>query len=252
MSARASNPVRCRVKRAILVMSVSVVLGLLTTVAIAWSCSLLSELSTASTLISSTEHVDNTLWRTSGVRYGFGHERESFLISDMRVDGASGNWRLHYGSPGSASVSADSVQLTGASISPTVPTEFGEIDRAGWPFRALESINHDRARITAPRLTISFSSSRQGIDHGLVIDGVPGSLTSDWRALPLKPIWTGLVLNVLIFGALWFGMMVAVRAGVRRSRRRAGCCAECGYDLRGNTGQRCPECGTESPVGASR
>jgi len=34
-----------------------------------------------------------------------------------------------------------------------------------------------------------------------------------------------------------------VRQCVRRQRCETGCCAECGYDLRGLTETRCPECG---------
>jgi hypothetical protein len=30
---------------------------------------------------------------------------------------------------------------------------------------------------------------------------------------------------------------------IRRRRRQRGLCLDCGYDLRGNTSQRCPECG---------
>jgi len=48
-------------------------------------------------------------------------------------------------------------------------------------------------------------------------------------------LWTPLSICVLV------GAVVASRWKVAR----AGCCAECGYDLRGNVSGRCPECGTD-------
>ena len=55
---------------------------------------------------------------------------------------------------------------------------------------------------------------------------------------------TAIALNV---GALcMIGWVIAVRATNRRARRRlSGGCVWCGYDLRGNTSGRCPECGRE-------
>lgn len=48
---------------------------------------------------------------------------------------------------------------------------------------------------------------------------------------------------------LWLGVR-GRRRSARRRRIRRGLCRQCGYDLRGGTSGRCPECGTDSqPAG---
>lgn len=49
----------------------------------------------------------------------------------------------------------------------------------------------------------------------------------------------------LVVIPLWFAFlsMHAFRAWGNRSRIAAGCCKNCGYDLRQNVSGRCPECG---------
>jgi hypothetical protein len=70
--------------------------------------------------------------------------------------------------------------------------------------------------------------------------------------VPLRPIWSGLVIDVLV----WCGLIAAVPVAwtqvrriapwVSRSHRRAtrGQCFACGYPLGGS--ERCPECGTSA------
>ena len=57
--------------------------------------------------------------------------------------------------------------------------------------------------------------------------------------LYLIPLWIPLVFSG--------GPLVALRFVDRRRRRRAleGCCASCGYDLRGAAGKVCSECGAQ-------
>lgn len=63
------------------------------------------------------------------------------------------------------------------------------------------------------------------------------------RRLPLRPIWSGLLLDTSVFGACWFGVLFAP-GSVRRWRRRCrGRCPRCGYDLRHDLASGCPECG---------
>jgi hypothetical protein len=54
---------------------------------------------------------------------------------------------------------------------------------------------------------------------------------------------TELWLVGVISGAVCLSLLLPERSAfIRWRRRRAGCCAECGYDLRA-TPTRCPECG---------
>lgn len=60
-------------------------------------------------------------------------------------------------------------------------------------------------------------------------------------ALPVYPIWTGVVADTAVYGLLWWTLLFAPWAARRRWRRRRGRCMKCGYDLAGV--DRCPECG---------
>lgn len=74
-----------------------------------------------------------------------------------------------------------------------------------------------------------------------------------YRGLPLSPVWPGFAINSLLFGAAWLVLLRVAgvpawraAAGVllrKRVRRKAGLCPECGYDLRTGFVSGCPECG---------
>ncbi len=60
------------------------------------------------------------------------------------------------------------------------------------------------------------------------------------------PLWVLVAPTVVLTGAAWR------RDAIARRRAMAGCCAECGYDLRGlREGAVCPECGTGPARGGS-
>ncbi len=70
-------------------------------------------------------------------------------------------------------------------------------------------------------------------------------LTSWTGYLPLQVVWRGFVADSLLYAVGWFvpiGGIALARLGLRRYR---GKCLKCGYDLRGNSGGGCPECGWE-------
>jgi hypothetical protein len=107
---------------------------------------------------------------------------------------------------------------------------------AGWPAICLhaESIFD----------IMNFSPTARVWRNGYVIER--GSTVQPFTAivLPLGPVWKGLIINTLLFSAAWFALFAViskVRALLRRCR---GCCARCGYDLRGSNGDRCSECGS--------
>ena len=63
------------------------------------------------------------------------------------------------------------------------------------------------------------------------------------RALPYIPIPLGFVVNTLFYAA-FIGLSIAGRsAGRRVIRRKRGLCIKCGYDLRNVEHEKCPECG---------
>lgn len=105
---------------------------------------------------------------------------------------------------------------------------------AGWPARAWA-------------YEIEFASSR----HASIVGGInlaklqrTDTLSGPMvAALPIAPIWRGLVINTLAYmgGALSLVTISLIpRSLIRRSRRLAGRCVRCGY---GPIQSRCPECG---------
>ena len=61
------------------------------------------------------------------------------------------------------------------------------------------------------------------------------------KALPLLPLWPGLVVNAVVY-ALALGTTHRGFDYARRlARRRKGACIQCGYPMGGT--MRCPECG---------
>jgi len=76
------------------------------------------------------------------------------------------------------------------------------------------------------------------------------ALSRAWRALPYRPIWTGAVLNTLLFASVVWLILFLPGVVRRMERRRLGRCEVCGYDLRGAGHGVCPECGAGCEVGA--
>lgn len=108
---------------------------------------------------------------------------------------------------------------------------------SGWPRRALEG-----------RIEIDHTGSLR-FDHALELEQAPLGGPDQARCLPLKPVWGGLVLDTAFYGAAWLlvlGLAASPWSLRRLLRRRSGACEECAYDLRGTSGERCPECGWRS------
>jgi hypothetical protein len=133
----------------------------------------------------------------------------------------------------------------------------------GWPSAALGG-------------AIRFASRVEGLNYISEPDGI---LALEWRHdrrgratwsrpvrfLPFELIWPGFVINALFYAAIWFALFFGFASAKRTIRRARGRCPRCGYDLRGGvisdqrlamsgegaaSGERstvivagCPECG---------
>lgn len=106
---------------------------------------------------------------------------------------------------------------------------------AGWPMRSMRV----RCFVTHVPTVIHLEPARTGLV--LTKPARVRGFGSEVDALPLVPVWSGFVVNTIVWGAV--GMMVLMTPGwvVRRRRRKRGLCEGCGYP-RGDM-QVCPECG---------
>lgn len=121
----------------------------------------------------------------------------------------------------------------------------------GFPFRALRTSYYKGHR-----------DQEQG-DLDLVCDPVEWGITAsflthsgDQWVLPLRPVWPGFIMNVIVYTVAWIMLMtmmkgsyVVVSGYFRLSRGR---CARCGYMLVNVRSDVCPECGVAIPWNASR
>jgi hypothetical protein len=119
-------------------------------------------------------------------------------------------------------------------------------DARGWPWRAFgggfEATRADD-RVTSPQ---SIARSHFGIVVERRRDGDVDPYRT--RFVPLRPLWPGLLADILVFTLAWLAAFVLLLGPgtLRRSlRQHRGQCLSCGYDLRSIASQRCPECGAE-------
>lgn len=114
-------------------------------------------------------------------------------------------------------------------------------DQRGWPLPALTAQIIGTLDPAAPEpLTVRDS---------IMLTGPPRQRKNlaTVRALPLAPIWGGLVADSAFFTGSWWLALAAVARGVAYMRKRlvalSGLCPGCRYDLRGELATGCPECG---------
>jgi len=108
--------------------------------------------------------------------------------------------------------------------------------RAGWPYAAMEGWLEYQRTVFTPAFPPKY--------HFAIVDKkrvIQADRISVERMIPLRPIWPGFVMNWLFwslaFGLLWLAV-IAGRRFVRHLRRQ---CGSCGYPV--GTSPVCTECG---------
>lgn len=118
--------------------------------------------------------------------------------------------------------------------------------RSGWPMKCFEGDDW-RHMTLAPdtnlpnrQMIVAGQSTYKNLARVLP-DLIPLVTMSSGKYIPYGVVWGGLAINTLVYAIA----LLALYAGFvwLRNRRRvgAGCCRECGYQLKELT--RCPECG---------
>lgn len=195
--------------------------GLLTTIAVAWSSAALVDPTPAERIVDHTE-LEPWAWRTITTQTRLGHTRINRIVGGLNVADNQLTW--HEGASSQES--------------------YESITQAGFPLPALQCFNPAEVYIAVDRMTVQTNRSAGAprIKYGIEL---PRHTTgqSTWRALPLQPMWRGLIINTLVFAALWALLLFAGRGLIIARRAQRGWCIRCAYDLRGSESERCPECG---------
>ena len=125
-----------------------------------------------------------------------------------------------------------------------------EVSGRTWHPRRFHYASYNLA--TSGAVLTSITKSADTKDLGILLSG-DGNLRGNfgparWIAVPyLTPFLPAAALPTIMLIAAWR----------RRRRRQRGLCLACGYDLRGGSHERCPECGiapaepSATPVAAS-
>ena len=240
--------------------TICLILGVITTIAVAWACAVWSEatfgrmgtqVSTESTL----DFLKRAGWepKQRGKDWGYTHS-----IQEWRGYGAS-DWFVIE--------KAVRQQTSNLLINGVFNSEFciARISRFGWPLRSLAGGHLDpagngvvaatwlspwrpRARINLGGNPIDHRSETPMFNwqHSMSV-AVPKKLgpldlPAD-RRLPLQPIWIGFIIDLIFYAAVCLILILNASLLNRYRRLLRGRCPNCAYDLRGDSGGGCSECG---------
>jgi hypothetical protein len=102
----------------------------------------------------------------------------------------------------------------------------------------------------------STSPPRLGWLDFILIAGIFTAIAAfDWRSATGGDLGPVLVLNVVAIAASWAWVSVRsdrIKRWWKSTRHRRALCEHCGYDLRGNVTDACPECGYWRPEDPDR
>lgn len=84
-----------------------------------------------------------------------------------------------------------------------------------------------------------------GVRDGILFRATynPAGDVDEFQVLPLRPIWRGFLIDAVFYSAIWCTLFFGPRTIRRATRWKRGRCPSCGYDLQGALNTGCPECG---------
>lgn len=220
--------------RCIRVLLQPLLLGTVVALGVAWTCAIVIDagLGTCDEAVArepAGAHVTK-VWRCHGAivtmsawyRYADEEEPTPLSPSDIVPSWAVANW------------GPTQRYLDAKPVDKYYTNEWVWIDARGWPLPILFS-------------EVIVGGRSKSITSGLATTLEPSTYLGYYempRVLPTRPIWSNMFWSVAFYGAwLWIGCRI-VGLGRRQSRAWRGLCPSCGYNLRGETASRCPECGT--------
>ncbi len=249
------------------VVMVYLLLGFVTTWAVAWGLALLPPGDAYGTGDDSS--TVRSLGAATAYRGGLGSARKHYLFwGDSRFEFEPGVWELslfpdptghadwsilgrvaELGSSDNWGMQATGEKLEG-------PGTRVIDDARGFPFLAVWCTWATRPPRQVESGTWAWSDLRRDHLHGgfLLPDHVGQLLSGEekFRALPYYPIWSGLALNTAFYALLFFGFVRFVKGTRHLLRFRRGLCPMCKYDRVFDYSRPCPECGHQGGVGRTR
>ena len=224
-----------------------VVLGVVTTIIVAWLCALFS---------SPTVNLD--LSRGYDVRRTSGEEPRWYF---MRVDGL-GSTDFAASAPhfaeGSEAFAVDESLIprwslihdrtAGDVVNGVNGWPRGQVEMArGWPLRAMRTHRAAKHARGFDWMCILTPETAGPWRNGVLIQRWSPQGFDLWsaggRVLPLEPLAAGFAVDTALYAVAWW-MLLALPLSVRRTiRQRGGRCPACGYNLAAGGQTVCPECG---------
>ena len=208
--------------------------GAVVNVAVAWGCAIAIDIRfdgvklSKGVITSSEGHWEVTRVDRFGTTWVASTQSKSdfeeYFVTDTPPDAVIPSW-------------GDLANQTDSLRSPNVEQEMRYVDARGWPMRSL---------------WCDAGGWLGGPDIGRVGQPISGGIDTTLRTslrisppvtrvLPLRPIWSGFIVNTLVYAALISGAFV-----LRRFLRvRRGLCPKCAYPM--GESAVCTECGKERP-----
>lgn len=249
-----------------------VLLGAVTTITVAWSCAMFSELNEQPDIAFHSAGIDKGWWFSAFSEDGFGATRRevSTCLASTDVDCQL----IVRPQMNQIRITDDQIIIRGAgylsnppSLAPQV--HMYPIDHSRWSRQGLHP-NFDGSKgrfvdeegafgwpmyaMWCSYYTMPWEKDENGKRHFdpaeyEAVLQIPESLqqlspiTLENHHLPLQPIALGFAGNTVLYSSVWWIALIGIARARRHLRRAQGKCICCAYDLRGITSERCPECG---------